>query len=177
MIRIVPVNNADSRLLAEIAKELDTIFRTPVLIDSLQMPVKSAYDTGRGQYSAEGLMRSLNINKGGNIRTLGITDVDLFCPGLNFVFGLADDSSLSAIVSVARFRSGHTQGSMNSRLTERALKTAIHELGHTFGLSHCRNNKCVMFFSFDLRDTDHKEKDFCRRCRKIIEKRLPLEDS
>lgn len=175
MIRIIPVNNADSRLLAEIAEELGSTFRTPVLIDALQMPVESAYDAGRRQYSAEGLLKSLTINKGGNIRTLGITDVDLFFPGLNFVFGLADDSSQSSIISVARFRSGHTQDSMDSRLTERALKTAIHELGHTFGLSHCRNNRCVMFFSYNLRDTDHKEKDFCRRCRKIIDIRLPPE--
>ena len=30
---------------------------------------------------------------------------------------------------------------------DRIAKEAIHELGHSFGLFHCNNKRCVMYFS------------------------------
>jgi archaemetzincin len=52
---------------------------------------------------------------------------------------------------------------------DRAVKEIVHELGHTFGLGHCPNSKCVMHFSNSLADTDLKEAYFCNMCRpKII---------
>jgi archaemetzincin len=47
---------------------------------------------------------------------------------------------------------------------ERALKEAVHELGHTYGLQHCPNLRCVMHFSNSLRDTDAKQAKWCSRC-------------
>ncbi len=174
MIKIVTVNNAGSRLIAEVAKDLGIVFRMPVVIDASVIPDKFGYDENKGQYPAQSLIESLKkINAGTESRTIGITDLDLSYPGLNFIFGLADEESLTAVVSTARFGAGEAK----NRLIERTIKTAIHELGHTFGISHCRNNKCVMFFSYNLRDTDYKEKNFCRRCRKIIEGKLLSEGS
>jgi archaemetzincin len=47
----------------------------------------------------------------------------------------------------------------------RTVKEAIHELGHTGGLEHCPDPRCVMYFSNTLADTDHKDYQFCARCR------------
>jgi archaemetzincin len=41
----------------------------------------------------------------------------------------------------------------------------VHELGHTYGLRHCRDPRCVMHFSNSLHDTDVKGAGFCPRCR------------
>jgi len=49
-------------------------------------------------------------------------------------------------------------------LIERTLKEAVHELGHTMGLGHCRDAGCVMHFSQSLIDTDVKSSYFCSRC-------------
>lgn len=44
-------------------------------------------------------------------------------------------------------------------------ETLIHELGHSFGLRHCENLKCVMAVQNDRYDTG----DFCRNCKKQIQ--------
>jgi len=42
---------------------------------------------------------------------------------------------------------------------------AVHELGHAFGLQHCGNPECVMFFSNSIMDTDRKGWHLCQQCR------------
>ncbi len=44
---------------------------------------------------------------------------------------------------------------------------AIHELGHTFNLKHCKNN-CVMRLSDHLADTDEKPPEYCEKCVKEL---------
>jgi archaemetzincin len=98
-----------------------------------------------------------------------LTDVDLSFPGLNCVYGLADDAHPFALVSTARLAAGSRKTSAGGGKTiERTVKTVIHELGHLLRLSHCSDHRCVMFFSFTLNDTDHKGKEFCPACRKKL---------
>jgi len=54
---------------------------------------------------------------------------------------------------------------MMRRGSARAVKEAVHELGHTFGLDHCSDPRCVMHFSNMLADTDRKGREFCPSCR------------
>jgi archaemetzincin len=90
--------------------------------------------------------------------------VDLYAHGHSFVFGLADIRGRHAVISTARL-DGHGR----DRLHRRALTEAVHELGHTWGLGHDRNPRCVMHFSKTLEDTDRKGALFCRRCSERIE--------
>jgi archaemetzincin len=53
-------------------------------------------------------------------------------------------------------------------LRDRLLKEAIHELGHTFGLRHCRDWQCVMSSSHGVERLDVKSAQFCPACRKIV---------
>jgi archaemetzincin len=102
-------------------------------------------------------------------RVVGIADVDLYVPRLNFVFGEADVGAGTAIVSLCRLRQEYYGLAPDEALfLERATKEIVHELGHTFGLGHCPNNKCVMHFSNSLADTDLKEAYFCNECRPRI---------
>lgn len=43
-------------------------------------------------------------------------------------------------------------------------ETLIHEMGHTFGLTHCDDETCIMAINND--ETDSGE--FCRKCRKTL---------
>jgi archaemetzincin len=131
-----------------------------------------AYDPRRRQYRAEAFLPLLTpYRPGDNGLVLGVTLVDLFVPELNFVFGLADSRQKCAIISLARLQPEFYGLPGNPQLfKERALKEALHELGHLSGLGHCPHPACVMFFSNSLADTDRKGPGFCPECRSILEK-------
>jgi archaemetzincin len=100
-----------------------------------------------------------------------VVDVDIFAPGLNFVFGEADITGKKAIISLQRLRQEFYSLPKNEELFhERVLKEAVHELGHTYGLKHCPNPACVMHFSNSLHDTDLKNYNFCPACKAQLNK-------
>lgn len=102
-------------------------------------------------------------------RVLGVTEVDLYVPGLNFVFGEAQPPHGPAVISLFRLRPEFYGEPPNEELyLGRASKEAVHEVGHTLNLGHCRDPGCVMFFSNSILDTDRKNLGFCRRCRERI---------
>ena len=104
---------------------------------------------------------------------MGITEVDLYVPKLNFVFGQAECPGKIAVISLFRLKPEFYGQASNVKLfLERTLKEAVHELGHTLGLGHCRHSFCVMFFSNSIMDTDRKETNFCIECQKTIEKKI-----
>jgi archaemetzincin len=98
-------------------------------------------------------------------RVIGLADVDCYTSGLNFIFGLATLGGPAAIVALPRLRQSFYGLPEDADLfRERALKEVVHELGHTWGLSHCPDSRCVMHFSNTLHDTDVKGARFCVRC-------------
>ena len=46
----------------------------------------------------------------------------------------------------------------------RAMKEALHELGHTFGLVHCPVPSCIMTLANDIQHVDRKNIEFCGGC-------------
>lgn len=165
-IKIVPLGDVNRGLIMEVATQVSMTLGITAIVDEMQHYHESAYNHQRGQYSAESFLKFLDTPKEGNIRLLGITDVDLYIPDLNYVFGLADKSRDVSLISISRFKKG------NGKVVERAVKTAIHELGHIYGLVHCHDNKCVMYFSYNLLDTDYKGKEFCIKCQKTFDAKV-----
>jgi archaemetzincin len=145
------------------------IFHCPVERKAGSGDLAQAYNLERKQYLSSQLLASLGRPQEQE-KIVGIVDVDLYVPRLNFVFGEADIDSGTAIVSLCRLRPEYYGLDPDEALfLERATKEVVHELGHTFGLGHCPNSRCVMHFSNSLADTDLKEMYFCSKCRpKII---------
>jgi archaemetzincin len=168
-ITLKPLGNTADEIMEKLRDKVGGIFHCPVEIKTGFSDLAQAYNPERKQYLSSKLLASLGKSEGDE-RVVGIADVDLYVPRLNFVFGEADMVSGTAIVSLCRLRPEYYGLAMDEALfLERATKEIVHEVGHTFGLGHCPNTKCVMHFSNSLADTDLKEAHFCNKCRpKII---------
>ena len=166
-ITLRPIGEIDNKTLEELRQRLNQAFGCPTEIIRQVYSLKQAYDSKRKQYLASALLARLKksgVSK--DEKVLGVADVDLYAPGLNFVFGQADMAAGLAIISFCRLRQEYYGLAPDEALfLDRASKEAVHELGHTFGLGHCPNAKCVMHFSNSLADTDWKQATFCGKCR------------
>ena len=166
-ITIKPIGDIDSNILETLKERLNETFGCPVEITPEAIELEPAYDSKRQQYLASKLLSRLK--KSGiseDEKALGVVDVDLYAPGLYFIFGQADIAAGVALISLCRLRQEYYGLTSDEALfLDRAIKEAVHELGHTFGLGHCSNYKCVMHFSNSLADTDRKQAAFCSRCR------------
>lgn len=135
------------------------------------MNLDFAYHPRRKQYSSSTILDGLKTIKNKECdRLLTIVDVDLYMPELNFVFGEADFQVKIAVISTVRLpRRFYGLPKDNQLFLERVTKEAIHELGYTYGLPHCSDQKCMMHFSNSLRDTDFKSYSFFQNCKKKLE--------
>lgn len=136
-----------------------------------------AFNPSRKQYLGRVFLPTLlNLKERLGARAvLGITGLDLYEKGLNFVFGLASSSLRSAIISIYRLRNEFYGLEPNENLLlERVVKEVMHELGHVFDLPHCPNNGCVMHFSTSILDTNLKDSIYCSRCEEKLIKNLEV---
>lgn len=166
-ILVIPIGIIDPDILDHIVRVLrETFQRETVLDNSASMPDKT-YNTLRAQYNSTKILKKLEALKPEEYELLlGVVDEDLYVPELNFVFGEADVLAQVAVIALPRLRQEFYGLDPDRELfLLRASKEAIHELGHTCGLDHCSDTKCIMHFSNSLRDTDRKEPRFCTTCR------------
>lgn len=171
-IRLVPVGDIDRAFVSSIAGEVGLLLGLPVTIGDAHRIEGPAFDSRGNQYSAVQLLKALRNSCEDRGLTVAITDLDLSYPGLNYVFGLADETCPVAVISIARFVRGRDRRPADQEVSARTIKTAVHELGHLMGLSHCKDRRCVMFFSHNIGDTDFKGKSFCDGCRRVVESHL-----
>ena len=98
-----------------------------------------------------------------------MTDVDLFIPILEYVFGEAELSGGRGVVSTYRLRQEfYGLPPDPALLIERIIKEVRHEWGHALGLRHCRRFDCVMRASPSVDQIDSKGDGFCEDCSKLL---------
>lgn len=165
-ICLVPVGRIEQRLLTYLSYQIEKIFPFSVKMDEALLQPGYAYNKRRGQYKSDLILTKLQkVDREEAEKILGVVDLDLYTPGLNFVFGQASMGGKVALIALPRLRQEFYRLPKDKKLYySRAIKEAVHELGHTFGLGHCKKRKCVMHFSNSLADTDYKGKKFCDDC-------------
>jgi len=180
MIAIVPIGRIEKMIIDEIETFIESYYSKFRLkaetFPSLPLkPFSTGFNPVRGQYLGRVFLPTLSsIGKRVNaVAVLGVTDADLYEDGLNFIFGLANPSLGAAIISLHRLKPEFYGNAPDERLlAERAVKEAMHELGHVFGLDHCPNPGCVMHFSNSILDTDLKGPLYCPACEEKLSKNL-----
>lgn len=175
VLHLLPVGEVDRRLLEELRRDLASEFRVRCQILPSRIDPDFAFHNQRQQYhSTEILRRMEKAVSEGCWRMLGITSHDLYMPVLTFVFGEAQLNNACAVVSTHRLRQEfYGLPASDELLRQRLLKEAIHELGHTFGLTHCREYDCVMAASHAVERIDLKNSTFCPACRPRVAAFLP----
>jgi archaemetzincin len=170
-LAIAPLGPAPPELLDGVESSLARAFALATLRLAPLAEPASAYSPARGQWSSAALLKTLLERvPDGAFRLLGVTERDLFVPVLSFVYGQAQLDGPVAVVSLARLRPEfHGLPPDPPALERRAGIEAVHELGHTFGLVHCRERLCPMSLSIDLVDLDCKTAEPCAACSALLE--------
>ena len=153
-------------MLADISSVLKEAFKLPLNILQKPFSLEEGLDTLRNQFNSTWILSQLLKQPLPHPhKILGITEVDLYIPVLTYVFGEAQLEGSVAVVSSYRLKNELYGLPKNPhKLKERLKKEAIHELGHTFGLIHCRNIGCVMHPSTYAEEIDFKSTALCKTC-------------
>ena len=161
-------NGTLNHLAEDISKEfggINVTVASSIELDKAQFQL--AFDNQRKQWDSskllEWLLMEFKHNK--DTKILALFDMDAYSTAFDFVFGEAYYKGRIAVVFLARLRQEFYGLKPNySLFYERLVKESVHELGHVFGLIHCRNPRCVMHFSISLHYVDTKERNFCQSC-------------
>ncbi len=173
-VYVCPLGRVDGDIVEGVVESLlEWSQMTVKVLPAMGIP-SYAYDVKRGQYSSKRVLgRLCACCPRGTFKVVGITSVDLYVPILTFVFGAAQMSGRSAVISTRRLDPVFYEKPNDPLLLmERVKKTAVHELGHSLGLTHCRERRCVMFSSTRIEDTDFKNPGFCYTCRELFKWQL-----
>ena len=163
---ILPVGAPDNVVLEALERRLHQVLSWEIArLTPLPLPVE-AFNADQSQYEALHIMRAAaEVIPADALRVLAVTEEDLSIPMLTFVYGQAQLSGRIALMSLARLRQEfYGMTPQPALLITRAMKEALHELGHTFGLRHCPRPSCLMALANDIQHVDGKENDFCGGC-------------
>ena len=166
-IKLIPIAPVNIGIVEQLVDPLQEQYSAVVEIDSKNsLKAETAFNPSRAQYnSSQLLLELLSIGESFQGKILGVTAVDLFIPVLTYVFGEAQLNGTVSIMSTYRLSETlYGLPENNSLLVERAIKEAVHELGHTFGLFHCRNYECAMHSSTSIEEVDIKGSQLCLEC-------------
>lgn len=172
-IIISSMENLDVGIYQSMEQNVEEIFGFSTKIKPLLQNINFAFDPEREQfYSTAILERLSDTSPPQAIKVLAITNVDLFIPILTHVYGEAQLGGKACIVSTHRLREGLSPANIAEEFEKRIVKEALHELGHTFNLRHCKDKSCIMHYCRSIKDVDRKSDQLCRYCKILLEDEL-----
>ncbi|KMQ70600.1 hypothetical protein ACM44_11405 [Chryseobacterium koreense CCUG 49689] len=161
-ILIQPFKGIASVHVDEIASAIREIYPEIKVLKAIDFPTNSYY-APRNRYRADSIIKYLSSMAPENTIILGLTTKDISATkGSNpdfGIIGLGFRPGNACVASSFRLRNGNKN--------EQFSKVAIHELGHTQGLPHCREKTCFMRDAEGGNPTD-EEKDFCKKCKEFL---------
>lgn len=172
IVEIATFGRIPTNVLNRVFREIEELY-SPYIEKCFMGPILElpprAYNKSRRQYNANTIVEWMFREITGD-KVLALTNVDIYVPDKNFVFGLAQYPGRMALVSLKRLDPTFYKAPPDHSLTlERATKESVHELGHIFGLEHCDDKTCVMSFSNSILNVDKKGSAPCEKCREKLQ--------
>lgn len=165
-IIIQPFADISPAIVDSVYQRIKKINKNTILKEPISLP-DIAYNPSRGRYRADSLIDCLWKRSTKNSVVIGLTSKDISANKGDIqdwgVMGLAYCPGHSCVVSTFRLS--------KNNVYEQFYKIAIHELGHTQGLDHCKNDiSCFMRDAEGKNHTDELSK-FCNFCKAHLEKK------
>jgi len=168
-IRVVAMGNAEPRFLDAARAALAREYGMAMNYTRRSIDPAFAFHAERNQYHSTEIVEHLAKLDDDGAVVVAIGDVDLYIPILTFVFGEAHLGGRCAVVSYHRLLQEFYGLPRDDRLAAaRLAKTAVHEAGHVFGLTHCDDYECVMAASHSVEWMDLKGATLCGSCREQL---------
>lgn len=174
LIGIVPFGDVPEIALKVITDHISALVNIPSqILPPLDHP-EYAFDNRRYQYDAGIIIKALEAMPFKSYeKVVGVLDLDLFIPIFTHVFGEAKQGGKVALVSLFRLGKNSDGSSSPAALVyERAVKVALHELGHLFALLHCEHKRCLMHFSGSIEELDEQPLYLCNYCSIYLQDKL-----
>jgi archaemetzincin len=164
-IRVLQAGRVEPQLLDAVVAGLAREFRTSCAVAEHVIDPSFAHHPERNQYHSTAIIEHMTRLDGPETGLLTVTALDLYIPILTFVFGEAQLGGHCAVVSCHRLtQEFYGLPPDPDILIERLVKEAVHEYGHTLGLTHCDDYECVMAASHAVEWLDLKGSSLCEEC-------------
>ncbi len=177
-VKLVTFGPFPAELRAAVAEGLQAELQVEVArLPPMDLPA-DAYYPPRRRYRADRLLDHLRMHLDGepsSVKALGLTTVDISTSAHGHsdwgVFGLGDLGGRASVISTFRLR---RRARDTEHLRFRVVTTAIHEIGHTLGLPHCTEDRCVMNDAHgSIATVDRSTGHLGPACRRQLERRAP----
>ena len=171
VVAVVPLGSFPSALLAEIEAGLRAELGATVVAQGPYALPGSAFYAPRRRYRADRLLDFLRPRVAAPAnRALGVTEVDISATAHGVydwgVLGLGDIAGTACVISTYRCR---RNAPSEAQVHFRMVTTCIHEVGHTLGLEHCPDPRCLMTAARgSVLTVDRTTGHLCASCRRRL---------
>lgn len=158
-VKIIPLGKIEKKTADSLLASIKEILPATEMVTHEPMP-EMAYYKPRNRYRADSIISWLRNRAGNDEVWLGITSQDISTT--------KNDNPDSGVMGLG-FQPGNACVASDYRLRNKKslFKIAIHELGHTTGLSHCPEKNCCMRDAKGGNPTE-EETGFCATCKKHL---------
>lgn len=165
-LTILPLKFANLQLLEDLKLRLSLHFNSIEVLNTY-IDIEETYNIQRQQYYSTNIIDTVKrVYSETEGYVLILTEKDLFVPVLTHIYGEAELRGRYSIVSTCRLHEEFYTSERNPELLlERTFKEIMHELGHNFGLLHCKDWHCVMHSSSGIEEVDLKSNLYCEDCK------------